>query len=118
MELARACAALSNCQKRITVCILFDKENRPAGYGYNFCNPPIQGCVRVGLNQTKEGYTGQEWETVHAAIMALRSRHPKRQAVSATLFGHEFYCKECEAALRVEGITELRISSGYGTGTI
>lgn len=110
-------ASFSNCQKRITACVLFDAENRPAGFGYNRCAPPTTGCARLGMKQAKEGYTGDECETIHAEIMALRSAHPKRPPVSAVVYGHEFACPTCEKALKDAGITSIRIvPEGYGTG--
>lgn len=110
-------AALSNCQKRVTVCILYDKECRLAGFGYNRCAPPTSGCARLTLSQSKSNYTGDECETIHAEIMALRSIHPKRPPVAAVVYGHEFACPPCEKALRDAGILHIEIVlEGYGTG--
>lgn len=119
MSLVDGLSKLSNCQKRVTVCILFDTENRPAGFGYNFCAPPTPICPRLGLSQTKEKYTGTECETIHAEIMALRSTHPKRPPISAVLYGHDFVCLECEEALKKARIKNIQVvSEGYGTGKI
>lgn len=119
MNIINALSQLSNCQKRATACVLFDAENRPAGFGWNFCAPPVSGCARLKMSQSKAGYTGTECETIHAEIMAIRSAHPKRPPVSAVLYGHDFICQQCEDALRNFGITEMRVMpNGYGTGKV
>lgn len=119
MNIVECAATLSNCQKRITVCVLFDEHNRPSGIGYNSCDPPISGCARKFLQQHKGEYTGQECNTIHAEIMALRTVHPNRKPVAAVLYGHDFMCKECEETLRAAGIDNLRVSQEtYGTGLI
>jgi deoxycytidylate deaminase len=107
----------STCLKRAVVCVLYNEDGRLLACASNRCTPPEGGCPRIGLVQSKSGYTGTECVCEHAEARALQAVQPWHKPSRAIVIGHEFACKPCEAILAAAGVNHIQIiPSGYGTG--
>lgn len=102
-------SAESTCQKRITICEIYDVEGNLLSRESNRCNPTGGICHRLGVVQQKTNYdTGSACNWLHAemnAIAHLKEGKPYR----AVIYGHTFFCNSCENALRSVGVKELEI---------
>lgn len=127
--LVELAATQSTCQKRVTVVALFDVGGELLSVGTNRCNPPAGICERLGVANAKADYPVASCNWVHAEVMALGSLPLSAIPFEAVLYGHDFFCDECEKALRARGVEVLRVSgeaipgvglrekAGTGSGT-
>lgn len=100
----------STCQKRITVCEIYDAEGNLLSRESNRCNPTGGICTRLGLVQSKTNYDVEStcnW--THAEINAIKSLKESDKPHKAIIYGHTFFCDACENALRSVGVKELEI---------
>jgi len=101
----------STCQKRITVCEIYDADGKLLSRESNRCSPEGDVCCRLGVIQTKDNYDKESscnW--IHAEIMAinaLKGGVPE----NAILYGHDFLCDNCEEALKGIGVKVIKISN-------
>ena len=97
-------ASESTCQKRQTICDIYDEQGVLLSRESNRCNPTGGVCHSINKDTT----FGCSW--VHAEINAIyrlpNHSHPYR----AVLYGHSFYCNACEAALKKAGVVILEKS--------
>lgn len=108
--------AESTCQKRVTVCELYDWNGMLLCRESNRCNPDGI-CCRLGVIQNKDNYDkNSNCNWTHAEIMAI-SALPKHlsggiiKPHKAIVYGHDFICDSCEEALKDAGVEELIIES-------
>lgn len=102
--------AESTCQKRITVCEIYDKEYKLLSRESNRCNPPNGICTRVDVIQTKENYDrNSNCNWTHAEVRSLSALKVEDKPYLSILYGHDFYCDSCEKALREAGVEILEI---------
>lgn len=111
MNTVATAAAESTCRKRVTVCVIYDEAGRALACESNRCDPPNGECTRMGVVNGKEGYPSTStcnWSHAEArAVAALfLGWGPERTAV---LYGHDFVCPDCEAALRAAGVTKIHV---------
>lgn len=102
----------STCLKRATACEIRDREGNTLSFESNRCNPPEGKCARVGMIQGKAEYPSQSscnWE--HAEIRAIKALPEGSKPYRAILYGHLFFCNNCEDALRRAGCEQLDIAS-------
>lgn len=101
----------STCQKRITICEIYDKDNNLLSRESNRCEPTNGVCARVGVVQTKDNYDRNSFcNWTHAEIRAISSLPVQSQPYLSVLYGHDFYCDSCEEALKKAGVIELTVS--------
>lgn len=96
----------ATCQKRVVVCLLFDKVGQVVAVESNRCSPPNGVCPRLDLVTSKENYPPNHCNSEHAEVRALKLA--KRMPTHAVLSGHSFFCDDCERLLRSYGI-ELEV---------
>ncbi len=107
----------STCQKRITVCVIYDKEGSILACESNRCSPDNGICERLGIVQNKEGYGEKNCNWTHAEVMATKALPKNSKPYRAIVYGHDFICIPCEKVLHEYGIEKIEIiPSGYGTG--
>ena len=100
----------STCQKRIVVCELYDIDGNLLARESNRCDPSGGTCHRLGATQSKESYDVEsECNWTHAEIMALNSLAKDAKPYKSIIYGHEFYCPTCEAALKKAGVQILEV---------
>jgi hypothetical protein len=92
----------ATCQKRIVICLMFDKNGGVVSVESNRCSPPNGVCPRLDLVTTKENYPPNRCNTEHAEVRALKLA--KRMPTHAVLIGHKFFCDDCERLLKSYGI--------------
>ena len=109
-DLVELAATQSTCQKRVTVVALFDVDGKLLSIGSNRCDPPGGVCERLGITNAKADYPSASCNWVHAEVMALGSLPLGSLPHEAVLWGHDFFCGECEKALRARGVEVLRVS--------
>lgn len=98
----------STCQKRVTVCEIFDKDGKLLSRESNRCNPDGGMCHRLGIVQDKNNYdTDSHCNWTHAEINAIANLPIGASPFKAVLHGHSFYCDACESALKSVGVIEL-----------
>lgn len=102
----------SSCEKRITVCEIYDFFGKLLSRDSNRCSPVGGKCHRLGVVQGEHNYdVSSECNWTHAEIMAIRSlpggRHEPYMAV---LYGHDFYCKACQQALARVGVEVMIVA--------
>jgi len=95
------------CLKQTVTCIIV-AENGTEYHGQNSCSVEDDICPRVVA-----GYgSGAAYELcgppIHAEIEAI-SKMPKDIYIGGTayIYGHDFFCRECQLALIVRGINEF-----------
>lgn len=112
------CIDASTCRKRVTVCAILDADNRVISMESNRCSPPGGVCVRVGVSGTQAAYPKDstcQWD--HAEQRAVLAVPAGSRPARAILYGHDFACDTCIAALASIGIHDLQvIPDFYGTG--
>ncbi len=102
----------STCQKRVTVCELYNYTWGLLSRESNRCNPEGGTCHRIGVVQTKTNYDKESscnW--THAEIMALNALPKNQTPYRAIIYGHSFVCENCEKALRKAGVKQIKIMS-------
>ncbi len=102
--------AESTCQKRQTVCEIYDLDWNILSRESNRCSPDGT-CHRLGLVQVKAGYDVVSlcnW--THAEMMAINALPERVRPYRAVLHGHNFFCDACEQALRSVGVRVLYVS--------
>lgn len=102
--------AESTCQKRITVVEIFDKNFNLLSRESNRCSPTGGTCHRLGVVNGKADYPVDchcNW--THAEIMAINALPKGSKPYRSILYGHDFYCDACEAALKKAGVEILDI---------
>lgn len=109
-ELIAREALKSTCQKRVTVVALFDVDGNLLSVGSNRCDPAGGICERLKIANTRADYPVASCNWVHAEVMALGGLAPDAIPFEAVLWGHDFFCGECEKALRERGVEILRVS--------
>ena len=101
----------STCQKRITICELYDINGVLLSRESNRCEPDGGVCTRLDVIQNKENYdrdSNCNW--THAEIRAISALPTGSKPVLSILYGHEFYCNNCETELKKVGIIKLAIN--------
>lgn len=102
--------AESTCQKRVTVCEIFDADGNLLSRESNRCNPKDHICQRLGVTQNKQNYdTESTCNWTHAEINAITKLPKDSKPYRAIIYGHSFYCDPCENALRSIGCKILEI---------
>jgi hypothetical protein len=100
----------STCQKRITICEIYDKEGVLLACESNRCDPSGGTCHRLGLVQSKEGYdVTSHCNWTHAEVMTIGKLKEGDRPYRSVIHGHDFYCDSCEEALRRVGVEVLEI---------
>lgn len=103
--------AESTCQKRKTVCELYDEAGDLLARESNRCNPVGGICHRLGVVQNKDNYdTSSNCGWTHCEINALRHIPEGSRPYRAVLFGHDFYCDNCEQDLRTAGVEIFEVN--------
>lgn len=104
----------STCQKRTTIVELYDQTGNLLSRESNRCNPTGGTCHRLGLVQTKEGYDiHSHCNWTHAEVNALAALPAGAIPYRALLYGHSFYCDNCEGQLRKAGVQVLDVAMPY-----
>ena len=101
----------STCQKRITICEIYDESGILLSRQSNRCNPKDGICQRLGIIQNKENYDIEStcnW--IHAEINAINNLPKQSLPYKSILYGHDFYCNNCEIKLIENGVKILEIS--------
>lgn len=101
----------STCQKRVTVCEIYDKLGNLLSRESNRCNPDNGVCSRLGVVNTKSNYPSIGCNWTHAEINAIDNLEVYHEPYKAILYGHDFLCDDCENALKAVGVLELEIIS-------
>lgn len=116
-QLVQKAAAESTCQKRITVCVIYDKEGNILVVESNRCEPEGGICERLKVVEEKKNYSEKSCNWMHAEIRAVARLFEVNKPYRAVLYGHEFFCINCEKALREAGVEVFEVASnGCGTG--
>ena len=103
--------AESTCQKRVTICEIFDKEGNLLSRESNRCSPDGGICHRLEVNQGKDNYdVNSQCNWHHAEQRAVSLLPIGSNAYRSVLYGHSFYCDACESALRGSGVEILDIA--------
>lgn len=101
----------STCQKRVTICEIYDKNDILLSRESNRCNPDGGICSRLGLIQNKSNYDVESscnW--IHAEVHAINNIPTGSMPYKSVLYGHDFYCDRCESILREAGIEVFLIN--------
>lgn len=102
--------AESTCQKRRTVCEIYDLDWNLLSRESNRCDPGGT-CHRLGLVQGKGNYDSlSSCNWTHAEIMAIKALPAGSRPYRAVIHGHNFYCDACEKALREIRVQILHVS--------
>ena len=113
----RKAASESTCQKRVTVCMILDFFGSVLSCESNRCDPDGDVCARLGVEQNKKNYSGYECNSVHAEVMAIKALPQGTRPHKAVLYGHKFFCDDCEQRLNEVGVEKFeQFDEGYGTG--
>jgi len=105
--------AESTCQKRKTVCELYDADGNLLSRESNRCNPDGI-CHRLGVVQGKDNYDkSSNCNWTHCEINAIKSLPKDNKPIKAILYGHDFYCDKCEDALRLAGVKIFEINKTF-----
>lgn len=101
----------STCQKRITVCEIYDRDGNLLSCESNRCDPVGGTCHRLGLVQDKANYDiNSHCNWTHAEINAVNHLPPNSEPYRSIIYGHTFYCDNCENALRACGVKILEMA--------
>lgn len=103
--------AQSTCQKRITICEIYDIEYNLLSRESNRCEPDNGVCSRFDVKQNKDNYdTESNCNWTHAEIRAIQSLPSNSKPYLSILYGHNFYCDACEQALKDAGVQIFEIN--------
>jgi deoxycytidylate deaminase len=106
-----AVVAESTCQKRITICEIYDKDYNLLSRESNRCEPDNGICARLGVIQNKENYdVHSQCNWIHAEIRAVYSLPSESKPYLSILYGHDFYCDACEKTLKEAGVQKLEVN--------
>lgn len=95
----------STCQKRNIVCEIYDQHNNLIARESNRCEPSGGLCHRLNVIQGREDYDViSECNWTHAEINAIKALPSDTRPHMSIIYGHDFYCKNCEDELRNVGI--------------
>lgn len=113
----------STCQKRVTVCELLERHRSGAwqvvARESNRCEPLGGACHRMGRADLQALYPEtSECNWIHAERMAIAAIPPGRRPTRAIIYGHDFPCPPCEAALRAAGVDRIEIDKGRLSATV
>ena len=111
MKTLEQAAGESTCQKRKTICDIYDKDGNLLSRESNRCAPTGGVCHRLGVVQNKENYDKESscnW--THAEINAINNLPAGSAPYKSVLYGHSFYCDNCENALKGAGVEVLEKS--------
>ena len=100
----------STCQKRVTVCEIYDVDGNLLACESNRCSPIGGVCHRLGIQSVKEGYPSVStcnWD--HAEARAVAALPADSRPYRAVLYGHEFLCGDCEVKVRGAGVDVIEI---------
>lgn len=98
----------STCQKRITVCEIYDKNDILLSCESNRCDPEGGTCHRLGLVQNKNNYdVSSHCNWTHAEIMAIQALPSGSQPHKVIVYGHTFLCDNCERELKGVGVEKF-----------
>lgn len=101
----------STCQKRTTVCEIYDEKGMLLARESNRCNPEGGTCHRLEINQDKANYDKEsQCNWTHAEINAIAALQKDCKPFQAIIYGHTFFCDACEEALRKAGVTHFKIN--------
>lgn len=101
----------STCQKRTTVCEIYDESGNLLARESNRCNPEGGTCHRLEINQEKANYDKEsQCNWTHAEINAIAALPKDSKPFQAVIYGHTFFCDACEEALRKVGVTHFKIN--------
>jgi deoxycytidylate deaminase len=101
----------STCQKRATVCEIYDANWILLSRESNRCNPEGGTCHRLGLVQNKDNYDkDSHCNWTHAEINAIAALPEGSTPFEAIVYGHNFACQNCENALKAAGVQRISIS--------
>ena len=100
----------STCQKRITVCEIYDENDILLSRESNRCNPTDGICSRLNINNTKSDYPLESCNWSHAEVNAIKALPVNSKPYKSILYGHDFYCQACEDALKNSGVQLLEIN--------
>lgn len=103
-EAVQKAVADSTCQKRATVCVLLDKDDNVVAVESNRCSPDGV-CPRLTLITSKTNYPADTCNSEHAEVRAMKLA--KGLPKTAIIYGHTFFCDDCEGFLRGMGVANL-----------
>ena len=111
MKSIQEVAKQSTCQKRVTVCEIFNEDNECLARESNRCSPEGGTCHRLGLIQGKDNYdVNSHCNWTHAEINTIKALPENCKPHRAVIYGHDFFCDNCENELRKVGVTIFEIS--------
>jgi len=102
---------MTPCLKQLTKCVIvradgrrYEATNACAVDGLNVCPRVTAGC------KTGEGYElcGSTHAEANAAKLAMESADVKGEAF---LYGHTWFCKECQDALSAANVKTFHVAS-------
>lgn len=95
----------STCQKRKTMCEIYDAAGNLLARESNRCDPKDGVCQRLGVVQKKDNYdVNSSCNWTHCEINAIAALPKDSKPYRAVLYGHDFYCDNCENALKAAGV--------------
>lgn len=101
----------STCKKKITICEIYSEDGILLSRESNRCNPENGICSRINIIQDKKNYDKESncnW--THAEINSINNLPKNSRPFISLLYGHSFYCNECENKLKKIGVKFLLIS--------
>jgi hypothetical protein len=118
MKTTEQAIAESTCRKRVTLCVIYDARGTVLACESNRCAPPNGECTRMSVANGKADYPSTStcnWS--HAEQRAAQAVPVGSVPTVAVLYGHDFVCGDCEAALKAIGVTTINVvpnSEGVG----
>jgi deoxycytidylate deaminase len=110
------CLEESTCKKRKVVCELYDIDGNLLIRESNRCSPNNGICCRLNINQDKNNYDAESscnW--IHAEINAINNLQIGLIPFKAVVYGHSFFCDNCEKELRKIGVVEFIVKENENT---
>lgn len=110
------CLEESNCKKRKVVCELYDINNNLLIRESNRCYPNNGVCHRIYVKQSKNNYDEEStcnW--IHAEINAINNLPKDLIPYKAIIYGHSFFCNNCENKLKQIGVVEFIVRENENT---
>lgn len=105
--------AESTCQKRVTVCEIFDATGTLLARESNRCTPNGGVCERLRIANGKADYPDAQCNWSHAEIQALNAVPEGSKPFRAGVIGHDFACPRCEQVLREAGVVVLDVTPQF-----
>lgn len=96
------------CAKKMVKCVIVPTRGGEAVVGENWCANPQTECPR----EEGEGY--EKCKTIcgqmyHAEEDAIRLAGANAVGARAYLYGHTYYCRNCQEALFAAGVESLHV---------